>query len=352
MLSDAAKLVVKPHDPLLYLMLIGNSFCISAFFVSTISTGSSQSLFNLVVLTASMAGSLVAVFGGLLAFLEGKLDLRSVRGAPVAKGDVIRYHSERTDDLEQRAEEQKREILQQKHQNGLQKNEIERLKKTIRLLAQITTPSGDIDLRDQLDRELNLLTALPVDSYYSGTLPDLTADAAQDSHVASPPHCDHHADGVDEDSLRARRWSEDAGWVGCPVGAISADGGNGDAVESAAGVEMAQIAVPISHHSHAQPTGAATYAFAESTLVSHSSHATNVADTMVGITVHAGDCHPALDLPAPPPQQQQQPVKAARANARATASGATKTKTVAKASAVAFSVHVDLDQARGSAQSM
>ncbi len=304
-----------------------------------------------------MAGSLVAVFGGLLAFLEGKLDLRSVRGAPVAKGDVIRYHSERTEDLEQiaeelqrdaeeqkrDAEEQKRKIEQQNHKIEQQRHENERLKKTIRLLAQITTSSGDIDLRDELDRELDLLTALPVDSDYAGTLP---AAHDQDSHVAPPPDHNHNAGGVGEDSLRARRWSEDAGWVGCPVGAISANGGNGDAVESAAVVEMAQIAVPMPHHSHAQQAGAATYAFIESAMVSHSSHATNVADSMVGITVHAGDGHAALDLPAPPPQQQQ-PVKAARSNARATASGATKTKTVAKASAVAFSAHVDLDQARG-----
>lgn len=306
-----------------------------------------------------MAGSLVAVFGGLLAFLEGKLDLRSVRGAPLAKGDVIRYHSERTEDLEQRAEEveqrakelerdaeeQKRESRQQKRQIEQQKNENERLKKTIRLLAQITTSSSDIDLRDELDRELDLLAALPVDSDYAGTLPESTAGIAHDhdSHAAQPPDHDHYnAVGVEEDSLRARRWSEDAGWVGCPVGAINANGG-GDAIHPAAAIEMTQIAVPMPHHS--QPAGAVTCPFTASALVSHTNNATNVADTMVGITVHAGDGNVALDLPAPPPQQQ--PVKAARTNARASASSATKSKTVAKASVIAFSAHVDLDQARG-----
>jgi hypothetical protein len=323
------------------------------------SSGTTQSLTNLLVLIASMAGSLVAVFGGLLAFLEGKLDLRSVRGAPVAKGDVIRYHSERTEDLEQRAEElerdveeqkrdaeeQKRKIEQQNHKIEQQKNENERLKKTIRLLAQITSSFGGIDLRDELDRELDSLTAMPVDSDYAGTLP---AAHDQDSHVAPPPDHKHNADGVDEDSLRARRWSEDAGWVGCPVSANSANGGDGDAGESAADVEMTQIAVPMPHHS--QPAGAETYPFAESALISHANNETNVTNTMVGITVHAGDGHTALDLPAPPPQQQ--PVKAAHANARATASGANKSKAVAKASAVAFSAHVDLDQARGLVRSI
>lgn len=125
-----------------------------------------------------MAGSLVAVFGGLLAFLEDQLDLRSVRGAPRVSGDVIRYHSERTEDLEQRAEELERDSEEQK----LEFRHLRQQQKTIRLLARMTASPGDAALRGELNRELELLTTLVQDQDPSGALPGSTSDTAQDSN--------------------------------------------------------------------------------------------------------------------------------------------------------------------------
>jgi hypothetical protein len=268
--------------------------------VSTISSGSSQSLFNLVVLIASMAGSLVAVFGILIAFLEGKLDLRSVRGAPVAKGDVIRYHSERTEDLEQRAEELQRDNEQQKLQIG-------HLMKTIDLLAKVAVPTDSAaagaqhDLHGELYRQLALMTA--------SSTPDLgsnsklaaisTPDSGSDSksaiaaapsvyaYAAPPPrHNQNDSSGSSqEDSLRSRRWSTDEGWTGCPISNIDAAGG-----VAATMVEMTQVGAPLATAAAAideQHAGAEKHSHddAASSFAVHS--ASTVDSSLVGITVHA-----------------------------------------------------------------
>jgi hypothetical protein len=184
------------------------------------SSGSTASLFNLLVLIASMAGSLVAVFGGLLAFLEGQLEMRSVHGAPLAKNDVIRYHSERTEELE---------------------CEVAQLKKTISLLAQIASPTladsdfalSGIDLHGELRRQLAFLvhSGTPSDS---SNISKISIQTTLHQNTALPDH--DHTTSKDS-SLRSRRWSKDEGWVGCHVGDAAVDVGN-----VAAAVEMTRIA--------------------------------------------------------------------------------------------------------------
>ncbi len=217
-------------------------------FLLYFSSGSAPSLFNLLVLIASMTGTLVAVFGGLLAFLEGQLNLRSVNGAPVAKGDVIRYHSERTEELErdnaqqkQRTEDLERDNAQQKQRTALLEKH---LKKTMLLLSRITSATGSStagdhgdDLSGDFDREFNLLAisfATPDSNLISAT--PSVVQASTDSHV-------ENADPDRSSSLQTRRWSKDDGWVGCPVGEINVDIGDTVASSSACTVEMTQMPV-------------------------------------------------------------------------------------------------------------
>ncbi len=225
-----------------------------------------------------MAGSLVAVFGGLLAFLEGKLDLRSVRGAPQAKGDVIRYHSERTDELERDNEQQKIEI-------GEHKREIDQLKQTIGLLARITTTDSsvahsDLDLHGQLRRQLELLTS-------TWTTPDSNAIltiAAQSSlhqHSAAPQNNSRpHEDG----SLPSRNWSTDEGWVANPLGLATAP----------TMVELTQVVVPTGRALNSNETlgDASAYPPRDSSANSSESKLMDAQDTsMIDITVHDRHVH-------------------------------------------------------------
>jgi hypothetical protein len=201
------------------------------------SSGSSQSLFNLLVLIASMAGSLVAVFGGLLAFLEGQLNLRSVRGAPQVKGDVIRFHSERTEELERDSYQQKLEIQQQKLDF---ENKIDRLVKAISLLAQVAAPTKagvQNDLQGELYRQLALMTVQTTPD--SGSTSDI--DAPLSAHAyAAPPH-PHQTRPHEEISLPTRDWSSDEGWV---VNRLSyADVASGGAESTSAVAEFTQLQV-------------------------------------------------------------------------------------------------------------
>jgi hypothetical protein len=204
------------------------------------SSGSSQSLFNLLVLIASMAGSLVAVFGGLLAFLEGQLNLRSVRGAPQVKGDVIRFHSERTEELERDSYQQKLEIQQQKLDF---ENKIDRLMKTISLLAQVAAPTKSVpagvqnDLHEELYRQLALMTAQTTPD--SGSTSAIDAPSSVHAYAA-PPH-PHQTRPHEEISLPTRDWSSDEGWV---VNRLSHAGvASGGAASPSAMVELTQLQV-------------------------------------------------------------------------------------------------------------
>ena len=256
----------------------------------TISTGSTTSLSNLVVLIASMAGSLVAVFGGLLAFLEGKLDLRSVNGAPHAKGDVIRYHSERTEQLELNDEHQRLEI-------GHQKSEIAQLKKTISLLAQIASPKhtdstsiarSDTDLYGELHRQLALITT-------ARATPDSNTMSSINAQPSVPSRHDHA--NFDDGSLRSRRWSKDEGWVGCHVGEAAVDG-------LTAAVEMTRVAdrnhdenqhtatSAIAEDAHAVSTSAAEPAH----INSYSVNSRAVADVHVDVDPHPVHAHTTGDV--------------------------------------------------------
>ena len=203
-----------------------------------------------------MAGSLVAVFGGLLAFLEGQLDLRSVNGAPQMAGDVIRYHSERTEDLEQRAEELERDAQEQKLRNRQQKLENERLKKTIRLLARISAGAGaaggggKTELRDELDRELALLETL---------------DTRVTPSSQSSPDAQH----------------DDEGWVGRTINVPAATGS-----EASAAMEMSPVAAHATSGTRKKKQaagGAAANAHVDSAKDASKAVSASAADTLIGI---------------------------------------------------------------------
>jgi hypothetical protein len=75
------------------------------------SVGTIASIFNVIVLVASLSGSVIAVFGILVATLEEKLNINSVHGAPVDEKDLVTYYSTRTEELEKEVQEHKH-ILQ------------------------------------------------------------------------------------------------------------------------------------------------------------------------------------------------------------------------------------------------
>ena len=71
------------------------------------SIGTIASVFNVIILVASLYGSVVAVFAVLVSTLEDKLGINSVNGAPLGEKDVVTYYSTRTEKLEQEVEELK-----------------------------------------------------------------------------------------------------------------------------------------------------------------------------------------------------------------------------------------------------
>jgi hypothetical protein len=77
------------------------------------SVGTIASIFNVIVLVASLSGSVIAVFGILVATLEDKLNINSVHGAPVDEKDLVTYYSTRTEELEKKVEAM--EQILQKH---------------------------------------------------------------------------------------------------------------------------------------------------------------------------------------------------------------------------------------------
>ena len=229
-----------------------------------------------------MAGSLVAVFGGLLAFLEGKLELRSVRGAPQAKGDVIRYYSERTEDLECDVEQQKLQMDRQQLQIGQQEREIYHLKQTIRVLAQISRSSTGAARDSELDDQL------------AAMLSDTAAPAPVQAELVAV--AGSSGDGDDQGSqLRARRWSKDAGWVGCAT--------NVGTEATTVAVEMTQTVTGpamATRDDNTQSVSAVTYPYVDSsTSIFSQTGPSNVSDTMIGIEVHADDCHQPVNASPP-----------------------------------------------------
>ncbi len=79
---------------------------------ATNSIGTIASIFNVIVLVASLFGSVIAVFAALLSMLEDKLGIKSVHGAPLDEKDVITYYSTRTEELERKFKELEMKFLE------------------------------------------------------------------------------------------------------------------------------------------------------------------------------------------------------------------------------------------------